>query len=340
MFDTDEYPKRDTNLEKYGEVQTHLRRRRDHCAATLPAATTAPLRPGALMSADKARSWASSPSPASSPAQPPVWTPDIMGMGPWPRTRKLMKALEPKGLKLEDFGLVEIRLSRGLCRPVCGFSASASELGLPHTRGQPSPTSTAAPSPWAIQAETGAPPPQCRSGMKAAATWAPFPTIFNIRRNQPPALAARGDALRQALFRRFEAQMGTAFFRRGASRLPFWSCGVLPRARRGEFNTRICAGKGFTMNPTRVDHIGIGVPNLEEACKFYEALGLVSGGTEIVADQKVKVAFFPLRRQRAGAAGARPHDGPIAKFLEKNGGHAGINMWPSGCQTSAQPLPR
>ena len=41
------------------------------------------------------------------------------------------------------------------------------------------------------------------------------------------------------------------------------------------------------MNPTRVDHIGIGVPNLEEACKFYEALGLVSGGTEIVADQMV-----------------------------------------------------
>ena len=61
------------------------------------------------------------------------------------------------------------------------------------------------------------------------------------------------------------------------------------------------------MNPTRVDHIGIGVPNLEEACKFYEALGLVSGGTEIVADQKVKAP-----------------DGPIAKFLEKNGGHAGI----------------
>jgi hypothetical protein len=34
--------------------------------------------------------------------------PRIMGMGPVAATRKLMKALEPKGLKLEDFGLVEI----------------------------------------------------------------------------------------------------------------------------------------------------------------------------------------------------------------------------------------
>ena len=78
------------------------------------------------------------------------------------------------------------------------------------------------------------------------------------------------------------------------------------------------------MNPTRVDHIGIGVPNLEEACKFYEALGLVSGGTEIVADQKVKVAFFPCGDSELELLESTAPDGPIAKFLEKNGGHAGI----------------
>lgn len=76
------------------------------------------------------------------------------------------------------------------------------------------------------------------------------------------------------------------------------------------------------MNPTRVDHIGIGVPNLEEACKFYEALGLVSGGTEIVADQKVKVAFFPCGDSELELLESTAPDGPIAKFLEKNGGHA------------------
>ena len=73
------------------------------------------------------------------------------------------------------------------------------------------------------------------------------------------------------------------------------------------------------MNPTRVDHIGIGVPNLEEACKFYEALGLVSGGTEIVADQKVKVAFFPCGDSELELLESTSDDGPIARFIEKNG---------------------
>ena len=55
-----------------------------------------------------------------------------------------------------------------------------------------------------------------------------------------------------------------------------------------------------------------------------EGLGLVSGGTEIVADQKVKVAFFPCGDSELELLESTAPDGPIAKFLEKNGGHAGI----------------
>ena len=77
------------------------------------------------------------------------------------------------------------------------------------------------------------------------------------------------------------------------------------------------------MKPTRVDHIGIGVPNLEEACKFYEAIGLVRGGVEEVEDQKVRVAFFPCGDSELELLESTTPDGPIAKFLEKNG-RAGI----------------
>ncbi len=79
------------------------------------------------------------------------------------------------------------------------------------------------------------------------------------------------------------------------------------------------------MAVTRVDHIGIAVPNLEETMKFYEeVLNLTCTGTEIVEDQKVKVAFFPVGDTELEFLESTSEDGPIAKFLEKNGGRAGI----------------
>ena len=45
----------------------------------------------------------------------------------------------------------------------------------------------------------------------------------------------------------------------------------------------------------KVDHIGIAVSNLEESIKFYQdVLGLELHGTEVVEEQKVKVAFLPI----------------------------------------------
>ena len=79
-----------------------------------------------------------------------------------------------------------------------------------------------------------------------------------------------------------------------------------------------------TMNPLRIDHIGIAVENLEEACEVYRALGLESHGTEVVEEQKVKVAFFPCGDSEVELLESTTPDGPIAKFIEKNGGRGGI----------------
>jgi len=70
----------------------------------------------------------------------------------------------------------------------------------------------------------------------------------------------------------------------------------------------------------KVDHIGIAVSNLEEALKFYtDVLGLNSVGTEVVEEQKVKVAFLPCGDSELELLESTSPDGPIAKFIEKNG---------------------
>ncbi len=79
------------------------------------------------------------------------------------------------------------------------------------------------------------------------------------------------------------------------------------------------------MNVSRVDHIGIAVNNLEETIKFYEdVLGIKCEGTEVVEDQKVKVAFLPVGDTELEFLESTSPDGPIAKFIEKNGGRGGI----------------
>ncbi|MBC6002771.1 methylmalonyl-CoA epimerase [Paeniclostridium hominis] len=79
------------------------------------------------------------------------------------------------------------------------------------------------------------------------------------------------------------------------------------------------------MNILRVDHVGIAVNNLEETLKFYEdVLGLKCEGTEVVEDQKVKVAFLPVGDTELELLESTCEDGPIAKFIAKNGGRGGI----------------
>ncbi len=79
------------------------------------------------------------------------------------------------------------------------------------------------------------------------------------------------------------------------------------------------------MNILRVDHVGIAVNNLEETLKFYEdVLELKCEGTEVVEEQKVKVAFLPVGDTELELLESTCEDGPIAKFIAKNGGRGGI----------------
>ena len=73
------------------------------------------------------------------------------------------------------------------------------------------------------------------------------------------------------------------------------------------------------MQPTKIDHIGIAVSNLDEAIKVYEALGLNCTGIETVEEQKVRVAFFPCGDSELELLESTSPDGPIARFIEKKG---------------------
>jgi len=70
----------------------------------------------------------------------------------------------------------------------------------------------------------------------------------------------------------------------------------------------------------KIDHIGIAVKDLDQALKFYEeVLGLKATGTEVVEEQKVKVAFLPTGDSEVELLESTSPDGPIAKFIERNG---------------------
>ena len=80
------------------------------------------------------------------------------------------------------------------------------------------------------------------------------------------------------------------------------------------------------MKISHVEHIGIAVPNLAEAIKYYEeVLGLECYKTEVVADQKVTTAFFKVGDTKIELLEATSEDSTIAKFIEKNGGKGGMH---------------
>ena len=74
------------------------------------------------------------------------------------------------------------------------------------------------------------------------------------------------------------------------------------------------------MNCTRVDHVGIAVKDLAASVKWYEeTLGLHSKGTEVVQEQQVTVAFLPCGDSERELLESASPEGPIARFIEKNG---------------------
>jgi methylmalonyl-CoA/ethylmalonyl-CoA epimerase len=74
------------------------------------------------------------------------------------------------------------------------------------------------------------------------------------------------------------------------------------------------------MKVLKIDHIGIAVKSIDNTLKFYkDALNLESIGTEVVEDQKVKVAFLPLGDSEIELIESTSPDGTIAKFIESKG---------------------
>ena len=71
----------------------------------------------------------------------------------------------------------------------------------------------------------------------------------------------------------------------------------------------------------KINHLGIATKGIDEALKFWsDALGLENVHTEIVEDQKVRVAMLPIGESRIELLEPTSDDSPISKFLEKRGG--------------------
>lgn len=71
----------------------------------------------------------------------------------------------------------------------------------------------------------------------------------------------------------------------------------------------------------KIDHLGIATKSIDEALKFWQdSLGLENVHTEIVEEQKVRVAMLPIGESKIELLEPTSEDSPISKFLEKRGG--------------------
>ncbi len=71
----------------------------------------------------------------------------------------------------------------------------------------------------------------------------------------------------------------------------------------------------------KINHLGIATKGIEEALKFWkDTLGLENVHTEVVEEQKVRVAILPIGGTRIELLESVAEDSPISKFLEKRGG--------------------
>jgi methylmalonyl-CoA/ethylmalonyl-CoA epimerase len=70
----------------------------------------------------------------------------------------------------------------------------------------------------------------------------------------------------------------------------------------------------------KIQHIGVAVKSLADAIPFYrDVLGLEYMGTEEVAEQKIRAAIFRVGESTIEVIESTAPDGPVGKFLERNG---------------------
>jgi methylmalonyl-CoA/ethylmalonyl-CoA epimerase len=70
----------------------------------------------------------------------------------------------------------------------------------------------------------------------------------------------------------------------------------------------------------KIQHIGVAVRKLSDAIPFYrDVLGLELSGIEEVAEQKIRAAVFRAGESTIEVIESTSPDGPVGKFIEKNG---------------------
>ena len=71
----------------------------------------------------------------------------------------------------------------------------------------------------------------------------------------------------------------------------------------------------------KINHLGIAVESIEDSLGFWsDALGLENVHTEVVEDQKVRVAMLPIGETNVELLEPTEADSPVGKFLDKRGG--------------------
>jgi methylmalonyl-CoA/ethylmalonyl-CoA epimerase len=74
------------------------------------------------------------------------------------------------------------------------------------------------------------------------------------------------------------------------------------------------------MSVKKINHIGIAVESIQDTINFYQnVLGIPVEGEEVVADQKVKVAFLTVGESRIELLEPTADDSPVKKFLDTKG---------------------
>ena len=69
-----------------------------------------------------------------------------------------------------------------------------------------------------------------------------------------------------------------------------------------------------------LDHLGIAVPDLEQAARQYRALGFEPGATHEVPSEKVRATFFSVGESRLELLEPTEPGSAIARFLERRTG--------------------
>ena len=70
----------------------------------------------------------------------------------------------------------------------------------------------------------------------------------------------------------------------------------------------------------KINHLGIATKDIDEALRFWsDALGLENVHTEIVEEQKVRVAMLPIGESRVELLEPTSDDSPISKYVAKRG---------------------